>query len=149
MALAAAPDTLTTFGLGSCVGIALYDRTRKIGGLSHILLPKAPPDETSASAKYADTAIGELIGRLTAAGANPRALTAKLAGGASMFARGGGDMMQIGRRNVEMCREILSARVIPVIAEDTGGTVGRTIVFDCETGVLLVRTAWPKAEKTL
>ena len=147
MALARAPDTLTTYGLGSCVGIALYDKARKIGGLSHVLLPKSPPDD-NACAKYADTAIHELIGRLAAAGANPYALTAKLAGGASMFNHGaGGDVMQIGRRNVEMCREVLKSRMIPVLAEDTGGSVGRTIEFDCETGALAVRMVWPRTQK--
>lgn len=150
MALARAPDTLTTYGLGSCVGIALYDKAQRLGGLSHILLPKAPPGEQDSCAKYADTAIGELIGRMQAAGANLRSLTAKLAGGASMFSHGAaGDVMQIGRRNVEMCREVLESLSIPVIAEDTGGSAGRTIEFNCETGGIFVRTAWPRSQRTL
>ncbi|HWR22104.1 MAG TPA: chemotaxis protein CheD [Feifaniaceae bacterium] len=151
MALAEAPDTLTTLGLGSCVGIVLYDRARRIGGLSHILLPKAPADGgLIQKAKYADTAIDELIGRLAKNGAAPHMLTAKLAGGASMFfANNGSDIMQVGRRNVEMCREVLKKRSISILAEDTGGNVGRTIVFDCGTGELLIRTAWPKTEKIL
>ena len=151
MALAKAPDTLTTLGLGSCVGIVLYDRVRRIGGLSHILLPKAPAEGTSVQkAKYADTAIDELISRLAANGAAPHMLTAKLAGGASMFfANNGSDIMQVGKRNVDMCREVLKLRCISILAEDTGGNVGRTIVFDCDTGALLIRTAWPKTEKIL
>ncbi len=151
MALAKAPDTLTTLGLGSCVGIVLYDRVRRIGGLSHILLPKAPTDCVPIQkAKYADTAIDELISRLAAHGAVPHMLTAKLAGGASMFfANNGSDIMQVGKRNVEMCREMLKLRSISILAEDTGGNVGRTIVLDCETGALLIRTAWPKTEKIL
>lgn len=151
MALAKAPDTLTTLGLGSCVGIVLYDRIHKIGGLSHILLPKSPPDESLVQkAKYADTAIDELISRMVANGALPHLLTAKLAGGASMFfANNGSDIMQVGKRNVEMCREVLRKRSISILAEDTGGNVGRTIVFDCDTGSLLIRTAWPKTEKII
>ncbi len=151
MALAKAPDTLTTLGLGSCVGIVLYDRVRRIGGLSHILLPKAPAEGASVqTAKYADTAIDELISRLAKNGAAPHMLTAKLAGGASMFfASNGSDIMQVGKRNVDMCRDVLNKRCISILAEDTGGNVGRTIVFDCDTGALLIRTAWPKTEKIL
>lgn len=150
MALARAPDILTTYGLGSCVGIALYDKARMLGGLSHILLPHAPPGGQDSRAKYADTAIGDLIGRMHAAGADPRNLTAKLVGGASMFNHGAaGDVMQIGRRNVEMCHKVLKSLSIPVIAEDTGGSTGRTIELNCETGGLWVRMAWPRSEKAL
>ncbi len=151
MALAKSPDTLTTLGLGSCVGIVLYDRARKIGGLSHILLPKAPAAEPQIQrAKYADTAIDELIDRMVKSGALAHTLTAKLAGGASMFfANNGSDIMQVGKRNVDMCREILRRHSIAILAEDTGGNIGRTIVFDCDTGALMIRTAWPKTEKIL
>ncbi len=151
MALAKSPDTLTTLGLGSCVGVVLYDRTNKIGGLSHILLPAAPGGDAELNkAKYADTAIDELIRRMVAAGACAHTLVAKLAGGASMFNTATNtDIMQVGRRNVEMCRAVLKRRSISILNEDTGGNIGRTIIFDCSTGALNVRTAWPKSEKTL
>lgn len=151
MALAKSPDTLTTLGLGSCVGVILYDRTKKIGGLSHILLPTAPGSDLELNkAKYADTAIDELISRMAAVGACVHTLVAKLAGGASMFNTATNtDIMQVGRRNVEMCREVLKRRSISILSEDTGGNIGRTIIFDCSTGALTVRTAWPKSEKTL
>lgn len=147
MALANAPDTLTTIGLGSCVGIVLYDQVRKTGGLSHVLLPQAPAQKEVQAAKYANTAIAELIRRMGEAGASPRRLIAKLAGGASLFMGGAADFLQIGRLNVAMCRETLQAHRIPIVAEDTGGNMGRTIVFDCETGLLRISTAWPQSEK--
>ena len=151
MAVAHSPDSLTTLGLGSCVGIALYDRTKRLGGLSHILLPKAPENGNGFHRpKYADTALSELVERVTGAGANRSTITAKLAGGAQMFvSEAVGDVLQVGRRNVEMCREVLTKMRIAIIGEDTGGSSGRTIVFDCETGLLKVQTAWPVTNKTL
>lgn len=151
MAVAKAPETITTLGLGSCVGIVLYDRIHKIGGLAHILLPNAPNGcEGLNIAKYADTAIDELIRRMTRSGANPRLLVAKLAGGAHMFgATEQSDVMQVGKRNVEHSRKALERQSIAVLAEDVGGANGRTIVLDCETGALTVRTAWPRTEKNI
>ena len=35
----AADGVIATIGLGSCVAIALYDPTARVGGLAHILLP--------------------------------------------------------------------------------------------------------------
>ncbi len=150
MAVAGSPETITTLGLGSCVGIVLYDRIHKIGGLAHVLLPTSPTGEAVNIAKYADTAVDELVRRMTASGANPRLLTAKIAGGAHMFgATEQSDVMQVGKRNVEHSRIALEKNAIAVLAEDVGGTNGRTIVLDCETGSLTVRTAWPRTEKNI
>lgn len=151
MAVAKAPETITTLGLGSCVGIVLYDRVHKIGGLAHVLLPCAPEGSVDVNiAKYASTAVDELVRRMTVSGANPRLLTAKLAGGAHMFGMAEqSDVMQVGKRNVEYSRASLNRRSIAVLAEDVGGTNGRTIVLDCETGALTVRTAWPRTEKNI
>ncbi|MGI6192253.1 MAG: chemotaxis protein CheD [Christensenellales bacterium] len=146
-----APDKVSTLGLGSCVGLVLYDSVTKIGGMVHIMLPIAPPNTPDASkAKYADTAIPELIRQLTAAGAQPRRLTAKLAGGASMFSTAKNiDFLNVGDRNVDQCKKLLAAQHIRILAEDTGGTSGRSIEFCCETGLLQVRTVSPKNTKML
>jgi len=146
-----APDKLSTLGLGSCVGLVLYDPLGKIGGMVHIMLPTAPlntPDLNKA--KYADTAVVDLVRRLAAMGAQPRRLIAKLAGGAHMFSTAKNiDFMNVGDRNVEHCRRMLFEHSIPIIAEDTGGTSGRSIEFCCETGLLQVRTVSPKNIKLL
>jgi len=146
-----APDKLSTLGLGSCVGLVLYDSVTKIGGMVHIMLPQAPPNgEGLNRAKYADTAIPELIRQLAAAGAQPRRLTAKLAGGAHMFSTAKHiDFLNVGDRNVEQCKRSLAAHAIPILAEDTGGENGRSIEFCCETGVLQVRTVSPRNTRLL
>lgn len=149
--IARAPDKLSTLGLGSCVGLVLYDPLSKVGGMVHIMLPTAPQNTQDLNrAKYADTAVPDLVRRLAAAGAQPRRLIAKLAGGAHMFSTAKNiDFMNVGDRNVEHCKRMLFQHSIPIIAEDTGGTSGRSIEFCCETGLLQVRTVSPKNIKLL
>lgn len=145
--IARAPDRLATLGLGSCVGLVLYDAVNKIGGMVHIMLPTAPQDTPGFNkSKFADTAIDELIRRLTQSGAMRARLTAKLAGGAHMFSTTGNtDFMNVGERNVKICKKKLQELSIRVLAEDTGSTSGRSIEFCCETGQLQVRTVSPKS----
>jgi chemotaxis protein CheD len=134
---------LKTTGLGSCVGITLYDARAKIAGMAHVMLPKSEiaKEGTLNIAKYADTAIPDMIEKMKALGANAARLEAKMAGGAQMFAFSSqSDSMRIGPRNVESCKEMLNKFAIPLKAEDTGGSYGRTIEFNCETGVLLIRS---------
>ena len=33
------PDSITTLGLGSCVGVVIYDPAKKISGMVHVMLP--------------------------------------------------------------------------------------------------------------
>lgn len=136
-------SVLKTTGLGSCVGVTLYDPVKRIGGMAHIMLPSSEIARGPATnpAKYADTAIPRLLERMLEAGAVVRRLVAKLAGGAQMFAfQSASETMRIGMRNVETCKAILEKLEIPVCAEDTGGNYGRTIELYCETGILLVRS---------
>lgn len=149
MAVAKAPHTITTLGLGSCVGIVLYDKIHKIGGLAHVLLPNAPAGDTNL-AKYADTAAKELLRRMLHLGAVSSLTVGKLAGGAHMFCGVEQvNVMQIGKRNVEQSLLALKSCSITVIAQDVGGSSGRTIVLDCETGALSIRTAWPRTDKSI
>ena len=137
------PDVLTTLGLGSCVGIALFDRTKRIAGLAHIMLPCSTQIKNNSNgAKFADTGIELLIEEMVKQGAIASRLTAKIAGGSQMFSFGatGSDLMKIGYRNTIATKEILSKLNIPLLAEDTGGNHGRTIEFYSLNGDLLVKT---------
>ncbi|RCW50142.1 chemotaxis protein CheD [Paenibacillus prosopidis] len=134
---------LKTTGLGSCVGLTLYDPIRKIAGMAHVMLPSSEiARETKMNlAKYADTAIPELLDRMIAAGAYVERMKAKMAGGAQMFAMSGqSDSLRIGPRNVESCTEMLSKFKIPIISQDTGGSFGRTVEFDSNSGMLSIRS---------
>ncbi|MNI25459.1 Chemoreceptor glutamine deamidase CheD [compost metagenome] len=134
---------LKTTGLGSCVGVILFDSRVKVAGMAHVMLPSSEiaREGTLNVAKYADTAIPELISRMLKLGAQVSRMESKLAGGAQMFAfAGNNDTMRIGPRNVESCKEMLKKYAIPIKAEDTGANYGRTIEFNCETGILLIRS---------
>ncbi|MDD6571024.1 MAG: chemotaxis protein CheD [Thermoflexaceae bacterium] len=136
------PDKLTTLGLGSCVGIALYDSATKISGLAHIMLPDSTQIRNNSNiAKFADTGIVELIRQMTAAGASKSRLTAKIAGGAQMFAmKDNSDFMRVGDRNVEAVKAVLAKEGIRIIAQDTGLNYGRTVELDSATGEYLIKS---------
>lgn len=135
---------LRTTGLGSCVGVTLFDPVAKVAGMAHVMLPSSEiaKDTKLNKAKYADTAIPELLARLQEIGALLGRLEAKLAGGAQMFtfATPASDTMRIGPRNVEACKAELKLYSIPILAEDTGGNYGRTIEIESETGKLSIRS---------
>lgn len=136
------PDGLTTLGLGSCVGIALRDPVLKVGGLAHIMLPDSTAIRGGSSniPKFADTGIEELVRRMEALGAKRNRLTAKLAGGATMFAtQSKSDLVKIGERNVLASKQKLAELKIPILAEDTGKNYGRTVIFYPETGEYIIR----------
>lgn len=140
--IAREPDVLTTLGLGSCVGIALYDPISKVGGLAHIMLPDSTQIKNNENkAKFADTAIVELIEKMLNIGAKRNRLIAKIAGGAHMFEfKNMNDMMSIGNRNIVAVLGGLEAMNIPVIAQDTGENYGRTIELYTQNGTLRVKT---------
>ncbi len=137
-----APAVLATYGLGSCLGIALYDPENRLGALAHTLLPAPRPgrDEDRRS-KYVDTAIRLMVEELSALGAEPARLWAKIIGGANMFeslhpsAADG-----VGARNTRRARATLAELGIPLLAEEVGGNHGRTVFFDLVTGEVKVRS---------
>jgi chemotaxis protein CheD len=136
--VAGPPDTLTTYALGSCVCICLYDRLRRIGGLAHILLPEAFGDVSGKNVyKFADTAIEELVRGMIKQGCAHLHLTAKIAGGANMFVSEG---KSIGDRNIETVTQELQRLKIRIVAQDIGANYGRTAVFNTQDGSLTVKT---------
>lgn len=136
------PGILTTLGLGSCVGIALYDHKNKVAGLAHIMLPSSSISKNIINeAKFADTAVIRLVEEMRKLGARKEYIVAKLAGGAQMFSfNQSNDIMKIGQRNIMASKEELKRLKIPVIAEDTGGNYGRTIELYSDDGILLIKT---------
>lgn len=140
--IAKSPDSLTTIGLGSCIGIAVYDPSSKIGGLAHIMLPDSTRMKNNSNiAKFADTGIEELIKRMTAAGASKTRMVAKIAGGAKMFEVSGlSEVGNIGAKNAEASKKKLRELGIRLVAEDTGLNYGRTVELHCENGDFLIKS---------
>lgn len=148
--LCVSPDCVTTLGLGSCVGIAIRDPKTKIGGLAHIMLPDSTQIRNNSNiAKFADTGIEELVRIMVAAGAGRSRMVAKIAGGAQMFSfQNNSDLVRVGERNVLATKQKLQQMRIPILAEDTGLTYGRTVEFDPETGDFLIKSVG-KPQKTI
>ncbi|MGI5901201.1 MAG: chemotaxis protein CheD [Desulfitobacteriia bacterium] len=139
--LAKTPNILMTAGLGSCIGICIYDLTSQIGSLGHIMLPSSNGQAKGKPEKYADTCIALMLEDLEKMGGKRSRFKAKMAGGAQMFSfEGKAPLLKIGERNAEaVAKEIEKAR-IPLLASDVGGNFGRTIHFDVRTGDLHIRT---------
>ncbi len=135
------PAIIATIGLGSCVAITLYDAAARIGGLAHILLPnELMSRDVSNRAKFPATAVPLLLDEMRARGSRG-AVTAKIVGGASMFASllplSG---INIGERNVTATCQALEAARIPLLAHDTGGDYGRSVYLHLSDGRVFVRS---------
>lgn len=132
---------LVTYGLGSCVAVALYDPEIRTAGMGHIMLPDSAGVRTPGkSSKFADLCISEMLRELEDNKCEFRRLVAKIAGGASMFDIPDKEKLRIGERNRDAVMSELAKRGIPLTAEDTGGNYGRTVEFNTGTGDMVVRS---------
>lgn len=140
--LARSPGRLVTLGLGSCVGVTMWDPVTKIGGLLHIMLPNSKDfSRITKQEKYADLGIPMMVKDLVKNGAGQSRLKAKLVGGAQMFSSvDKKQLFNIGKRNIEMSRKILRQMSIHIVSEDVGGNKGRTMYLNLENGEVQVKT---------
>lgn len=142
-------DTVVTYALGSCVGVALYDPRAHIGGLLHVMLPDSR-FRTSAREfnpyMYADSGIAGFLDAILARGARKDRLQAKVAGGANMLQHS--SLLDIGKRNADAVLTALRAERIPVLGQSLGGVVGRSMLIRLEDGQTNVRLLG-RGEETL
>jgi len=133
------PNILKTL-LGSCVGVALYSPSDKVGGLIHIMLPKLTNGDMN-RAKYANTGIPLLLSTLeNGYGVDRSNLIAKIAGGANMFSfkKTAAPVFDIGTNNIAAVRYCLNHLEIPIVEEDVGANYGRRIEFYLESGKISI-----------
>jgi chemotaxis protein CheD len=135
------PGAIMTIGLGSCVGIALYDKTTKVAGLAHIMLPDSTQFKSNTNPmKFADLAIPMLIEKMEKQGCNKRNMVAKIAGGASMFNFSDKSIISdIGKRNSEAVKKALKDEAIRIIGEEIGGNKGRTMILKANDGSVILK----------
>jgi chemotaxis protein CheD len=140
--VAAAPLKITTLGLGSCIGICLYDRVIKVGGMAHIMLPNSEiAHDTVNEAKFADLAVPLLVSECEKLGAIRSRLEVKIAGGAQMFTGYCQDTaFSIGAKNVQAVELAFVKMGMAIQARHVGGNSGKSITLDLETGDLSIRT---------
>jgi len=128
---------IVTTVLGSCVSVCLWDCVRNRGGINHYMLPFWN-GEGLASPKYGNIAIAKLLERMLELGSERRSLRAKVFGGGVVL-NVTNPFMNIGERNIQLAEGMLRSENIPIISADTGGKVGRKLIFDTETGTVLLK----------
>ncbi len=136
-----AGEVITTYALGSCIGITVYDPVAKVGGMLHFMLPQPPAQARSKADEnphmYASTGIPLLFRKVYELGAQKERIIVCAAGAAEVISHG--KMFAIGQRNRTMMRKIFWKNGVAIAAEDTGGTVARTMVLDTETGIVRIK----------
>lgn len=133
-------DTLITYALGSCIGVAVHDPAAKVGGLLHFMLPESAIDREKASRNpymFADTGVPMLFHQCYSLGAQKRRMVVRIAGGAQVMDDNG--VFNIGRRNYLALRRILWKAGVLVEAEEIGGTTSRTVRLEVGTGRFLLK----------
>ncbi len=127
---------LVTTILGSCVAVCIWHEKARIGGINHYLLPLWNGDGLP-TPKYGNVAIDRLVEKVRSIAGGGR-LIAKVFGGASMWAQSSG-ALAVGERNVELAFSTLEDMKIKVVSQDVEGGMGRKIIFDTESGSVLLR----------
>lgn len=133
-------DALVALGLGSCIGVCMYDRRNRIAGMAHVMLPTSDGKATPQPGKFADTAVPALLEQMRKAGASAADILCVIGGGAEVFSFGSQNpTLAIGKRNAAAVREALREASVRLLAEDVGGNVGRTVALTVDAGVVSVR----------
>lgn len=134
-------DVIATYSLGSCIGVCVYDKRLKLGGMLHFQLPESKLDEAKAAARpfmFADTGLARLMEGMQKSGARKGDLAIKIAGGASM--QNGPANFEIGKRNIIAIRKQLWKLGLMISGDDTGGDYARTLFLDVQTGTVTVKS---------
>lgn len=133
-------DVLVAYGLGSCLGIACYDKDAIIAGMLHAVLPEPNGNANNVDARYVVQGVPLLIDQVINAGATRSKLTIRIAGGANMLnSPGFQNVLNIGKRNIAAAEAVLEKTSIPVVGRDVGGNTGRTVRFYVRDGRMMIR----------
>jgi chemotaxis protein CheD len=147
--VAVAPQRLITRGLGSCLGITLWDPVKKIGGMVHPMLPDFERAKTKTNpSRFVNSGISSLIAELEKRGCRKERLEVKMFGGAHMFSFINTDsVLNVGQKNLEMAHQVFRELGMKILGEDVCGTFGRTVELNCDTGKVLIKTvSWGEKE---
>jgi len=134
--------TISTYALGSCVGIVAYDAGVRVGGLLHLMLPEStvsPQKAVTQPAMFADTGLPLFFRSLLSLRADRSRLRLYVAGGANVLLTAN-DSFRIGERNIHATMDFLSRNGFRIVHSDVGGTVNRTVHLEMATGSVKVKT---------
>ena len=131
---------LSTYALGSCIGVIAYDPAVKTGGILHLMLPESsisPQKAQAQPAMFADTGLPSFFRALVGLRADRTRLRVMVTGGASVIA--GTDPFKIGERNSQATLAWLGRERIRIVHTDVGGSQNRTVHLDVNTGVVTLK----------
>lgn len=131
---------LTTYSLGSCIGVTIYDPVTRAGGLLHAMLPDSSINKADAAkhpAKFMDTGLPAVFRAAYELKADKHRMQICVAGGAQMMDQGG--FFNIGQRNYECLARIFQEHGLKIQAEQVGGLVSRTVTLDLATGQVRIK----------
>jgi chemotaxis protein CheD len=132
---------LSTYALGSCVGVIAYDPATKAAGILHLMLPESsisPEKAARQPAMFADTGLPVFFRALTGLKGDRSRLRLFVAGGASVI--GGTDPFRIGERNARVTLDFLQREGYTIRRTDVGGNINRTVHLEVNTGVVSMKT---------
>ena len=133
---------LTTYSLGSCIGVSIYDPLSRVGGMLHVMLPDSsinPTRSTQQPAVFMDTGIPALFRAAYALGADKHRVQICVAGGAQVLDTT--DVFNIGKRNYETLAAIFRQHGLKIQAEAVGGIVSRTMLLNLATGAVRLKVS--------
>lgn len=132
------PCLLEVLGLGSCVAICLRDEKTKIAAVAHVILPDSRDAAPGINPlRFVDKTVDAMVKSMLILGCKTHNIKAKICGGAEIFSNIP-RLSEIGKKNVEAAKKRLREKGIGIVAEDVGGTQGRSIWFDTETGEVVI-----------
>jgi chemotaxis protein CheD len=135
-------DVLVSYGLGSCVGIGMYDPAVHVAGMLHAFLPTNSNRSPNHASKYVDSGIPDLLDQMMHAGADRNRLVIRMAGGANMLVTPGlSQSLNIGSRNLEVAYCVLDRIQLKITSQEVGGNIGRTVRLYVANGRMTIRTA--------
>jgi chemotaxis protein CheD len=132
------PEKYNLLGLGTCLGIFMYDLKKKHYLMAHCLLPEYNEHterDNNLAGKFTDTAIRKMVKRMLDSGSVKSDIKVKMAGGSQIY----NDMLRVGERNIQTAHRVLKEENIPLVAEDVGGNTGRSILSFNQDGTIDIR----------
>jgi chemotaxis protein CheD len=134
-------DTLITYSLGSCVGVAIYDPAIHLGGMIHCMLPLSKVDREKAQIRpfmFVDTGMQQMLTRLYEAGLRKARAVIHVAGGSQVLDSQG--VFKIGERNFTVLRKILWKNGLLMATQEVGGNRSRTVSLDVGSGRFTIKS---------
>jgi chemotaxis protein CheD len=130
------PVVISTI-LGSCLSITMFNVRLGVGGICHALLPNVSELKKENEFRYVDSSVSYMLNEFEKMGIKKNEIEVKVFGGASII--DATYKKSVGQANVEAALNIIRDKELQVLAYDFGGTLGRKIIFNTQTGCVLLK----------